>query len=487
MISHRDTSLKPQTICFFAGCLVFSGFLGSNFLLSAFSALVLLAGFYLLWRPGESPVLLFIFVYQWLQSSIKIIQGNITGQAINYLSDYGGDIETASYLSLFGLLSLAAGIRLGARRQDARLSIIAQELAQRYGIRRWFNLYLIALGLSTAALAARDYVPAMAQPLLALAGLKWAFFLILTYAAFLRPFEQRYLWLVAFFMEFILGFGGYFSSFKNVFFFSFMGVLMAGNRFTQGKLFVLSMLGGSCLLLAIVWTAVKAEYREFVSAGISDQIVAVDYVTSVTKLGDLVTNLDRQILLTAATSFVNRVAYVDFFGSTLNNVPKVMPHTNGDLWIDAITRPFMPRVLFPSKSEIHDSERTNRYAGVRVAGVEQGTSIGIGYVGESYIDFGPVGMMLPIFAFGWGLGRSYRWMVINHYSRGLLGMALASAVLFNILLLESSITKVFGSLVAGLLVVWLLAIFVFPRYLSWLVANQKSGGEVMYKPLIQRR
>jgi hypothetical protein len=87
-------------------------------------------------------------------------------------------------------------------------------------------------------------------------------------------------------------------------------------------------------------------------------------------------------------------------------------------------------------------------------------------MGESYIDFGAIGMMAPIFALGLALGGLYRWMVHYHQASKLLGMGLASATIFGASCLESSITKVFGWLVVTTLVSWVVLRFIAPQYIS---------------------
>jgi hypothetical protein len=446
---------------------------------SLYASLVMWVGLWLLWRPGESPILLFVFGYQWLQASITLFRANIGGYDWGELSAFRGDIEAATYLSLTGLLALAVGMRWGVGRWRAGPAQAAREAALRYDMVRWFQLYLLAFVVSMVAAAAARFVPALAQPLLALGALKWAFFFVLTYAAFLRPIGHQKLWSIAFGLELLLGFGGYFSSFKVVLIFTLLGIVAVSIRWTPRKVFVLTMLGAVSLSFGIMWTAAKTDYREFVSGGQSAQVVTVDYATSVSKLGELVLDLDAERLADATEDFANRLSYVDFFGATLRHVPAVISHTHGELWLDAIIRPFTPRALFPEKTAIHDSARTRKYTGVMVAGVSQGTSISIGYMGESYIDFGVPGMFFPVFAFGWLLGRSYRWLVVNAASRGLLGMGLASAALFGATYLESSITKVFGGLIAALLVAWLLNLFVFPTHLKWMLTGKARSGSAV--------
>ena len=188
------------------------------------------------------------------------------------------------------------------------------------------------------------------------------------------------------------------------------------------------------------------------------------------KLYELVSSLDGRDLSQAAESLGDRIGYVNFFAAVIKRVPRVLPHEGGALWLDSATRPFMPRMFFPEKTSIEDSQRTQYYTGLKVAGRQQGTSISIGYMGESYIDFGKVGMMLPIFALGLLLGAVYRWMLTQKYSSKAVGMGMATATLYGAALLETSITKLMGGLVVAILVSWLLIRFVVPRYFPKLAA-----------------
>src|SRR5207244_1025318 len=111
----------------------------------------------------------------------------------------------------------------------------------------------------------------------------------------------------------------------------------------------------------------------------------------------------------------------------MDNVPARIPHENGGLWLAAVEHVLRPRLFFPDKAEIDDSKRTNYYAGVRVGTSDKGTSIGIGYIGESYIDFGVIGMFAPILALGAFYGFIYRF-----FAQGLrpilIGFSIASAI-----------------------------------------------------------
>ena len=91
----------------------------------------------------------------------------------------------------------------------------------------------------------------------------------------------------------------------------------------------------------------------------------------------------------------------------------------------------MPRLLFVDKDVIDDTARTNLYTG-GLAGSSEGTSISLGYVAEAYIDFGTFGMFAALLAIGLLYGAIYRVLSRWHRSRGLLGIAVATAVLVSV-------------------------------------------------------
>ena len=454
-------ALPPATLGVAAAIFVIGGF-GPNALLAVLAIAVLLSGVFLLWRPGESPILLFVFCYQWLQASIRVFHANWRGVDVTELAHYGGDVQLATVLSLLGLLALALGLRLGAgpwRSQDGTLARIT---ASRFAPQYWFRLYVGAFLVATFA----QSVAWVSQPLLALASLKWAFYWMLAYATFAQSGTSRLYWLFALALELILGVGGYFADFKTPLIFTLLAAMTARVRLSLGRYLGLLTLGAVTLTFSLAWTAVKVDYRSFVSGDANAQIVTVGYLERIAMLADMVGQLDGEALANASEKLLQRIAYVDFFGVVLDMVPEVLPHESGALWWDAIGRPFMPRIFFPEKAAIDDSVRTNYYTGLNLPTSEEGTSISLGYMAESYIDFGAAGMMVPIFGLGLLLGGFYRWMLRRDTSR-LLGMALATAAISGASFLESSITKVFGGLVIAMLVSWAI-LRIAPRYLPWM-------------------
>lgn len=459
-------SLPPAILPIAVGG-AFLSILSPNPALSAMAIAVLALGSALLWRPSESPILLFVFGFQWLQASAYLLQAGWQGLTVSQAAPYSGNVEAAIALSLCGIFVLAVGMRIGAGEWQEKYGRSARAVAQSRPVRAWFQLYVLA---AIAAFFAQTFAwlaPGLTQPLLAVAVLKWAFYWMLAYASFVQSRSKIYL-LGAFVFEFGLGFGAFFSDFKTVIFFTLFALVAANVRTSPRMVASIGALAALLLVLATVWTVIKPSYREFVNRGQASQIVTIGYGERLAKILELTSDLDAKSMSEGASLMIGRLSYVEIFGLVLDYVPRSVPYEDGALWLDAISRPFMPRLFFPDKGIIDDSERTNKYTGLSFAGADRGTSISIGYLGESYIDFGEIGMMVPVFFLGLLYGRIYRSMLEAPYSRGILGMAMASAILFVGCFLESSITKVFGGLIISVLAAWVVTRFIATRWIPWL-------------------
>src|SRR5207247_92942 len=102
---------------------------------------------------------------------------------------------------------------------------------------------------------------------------------------------------------------------------------------------------------------------------------------------------------------VARIDSIWQFSLVLERVPREIPHENGKLTSRAIKHVLTPRILFPNKPSLGtDSWLPIYYAGISVG---EGTSVGIGYMAEFYVDFGYPGMFLPLLAYGVMLGGFY--------------------------------------------------------------------------------
>lgn len=473
-MKHKAPPIYVGLLLLVVGGIAIALAASENFALSLMALAVLMVGTALLWRSGESSIFFVIFIVQWLQVSIKIFQANLMGVSISELAEYGGNIEGAAYLSLFGLMFVAAGIRLGAgaRREFVLQKIRSQVLSLR--VDRLYILYFISFLLSFLVSFLLPHLSSIAQLLLPIIMVRWVFFFALTFIMFGRFRRINSGWFIIFFLEFIVGLGSFFSSFKTVFIFSLVAALNFFRRLSLRMFLTILLLAFGMLYLVTIWTAIKVEYRYYLSGGARQQVVVVPYGDRVVKLIQLARSVDSDSMEEAVKKVVSRVSYIDLFGAVLNHVPIAVPHADGELWIDAFTRPVMPRIFFPDKAEIDDSKRTIRYSGVWVAGQDYGTSISIGYMGEGYIDFGSYWMMAANFAYGIFLGLVYRWLAYKGSLKGLLGIGLASTCLFGALFFETSITKAIGGVVASALVFTVVRATLGRRIEVWLTGRRTN-------------
>jgi hypothetical protein len=242
-----------------------------------------------------------------------------------------------------------------------------------------------------------------------------------------------------------------------------------GVRFSARLKTVIGLVVVIAIAFGVIWTAIKSDYRAFLSGGQRAQVVTVSYPERMERLAGLVFDLDEAAVLDGFDRLLQRLEYVEYFSQVTVVVPDAIPHTRGERWLDAIMRPLMPRLLFPNKASIDESYLTNRFTGLAVAGMEEGTQISIGYMGETYIDFGAVVMMPVLWGWGLVLGFVYRRLLQGVYSRGVVGMGEVSAIFtLTCSSIGNGLAKLVGGFTVSLLVVWLFNRFVLPRALPWL-------------------
>jgi hypothetical protein len=426
------------------------GLLTPNPFLTAAGLVALPVLFLLLWSLHEPPVLLFACMFQWAQVFVPVLRANARGEPLG--SDIGlPELQLAAWLGLVTVVVLAGGMRIGrgggalVSRDELRAS--ARDLSPS----RLMVGYAVGLALSFFATAAGGAFPGLRQALLALTLFRWlVVFLVLWAALNDRRFKGIALFILA--VEIALGFGGYFSSFKTILFLAVIVVL--GNEVKPGGLLRprLILVYSLSLLLTIYWQAIKSDYRVFLNQGTRSQVVLVSVTDRLRFFAEKTPTLTFADLTEGLDQGLDRIGYLVYFAKVINQVPQYTPFQSGRLWGEAVSHVLTPRLFFPSKAPVSDSERTSYFSGESVAGEETGSSISLGYAAESYIDFGPVGMFVPILALGVLWGAAYRWLVRRSDSR-LLGLAAATTVILTgAILFEASNIKVLGGALTNILV-----------------------------------
>jgi len=406
----------------------------------------------LLWRLHELPVLLFVAGVQWLQASMKIFHADLLGVAVEDLSEFPGDYVLATVLSLSGVLVFAIGIAIGRGRIQSGNIDLTLEQARRYSSDKLWWAYLASVAACSIILAAAWLFPGLTQPLLVVARIKFAFLAALAFVVCATDHGYRYV-IVALIIEMVIGISGFFAEYKTAIYVLSLVFLSARRTSPTVRLSALAGLVILGITTSVVWTAVKGEYRDYVSEGTGQQAVTRSWTDRMDKLVDEVDNLNLQNLAEATDTLATRIAYVDYFAATLINVPNYEPHTDGTFLLDSLVHLVTPRLLFPDKVSLSDNEVVLTYAGIPISESGTGTSIGLGYLGELYVDFGPIGMFIPVLGLGYIVGWIFQYVMREHRIPRFANYGLIIVVLLPASQLEISLIKMLGSIVTSFLVV----------------------------------
>ena len=485
---ERRLGLSANVIATFVGISLL-GFLTTNPLLTVASLAVLPFIIALTWQPGEPPALTFVAGFHWLQATMKVFHANALGIPVSELRLERGlgvptDVETASWLSLIGVLVMAVGMWAVIRRLSLPDESELLQKARRFSISRTFWLYLAVTFAVTGLYGSVGGMSGLRQILYGAAQLRWAAYFLLGFLVLVRK-EGYPFFLAAFAVEFISGIG-FFSGFKEVFFVTAMTYFTARSRITAGTVVKGTVAVVVLVVVGSAWTVVKHDYRTTISSGEGQSGGLVSQQEQISILFDRVSNLSRADLAEGFEPLALRITYVDYFGFALRYVPEIIPHQDGAQWAAAVKHVLTPRILFPDKPAlISDSEVTKNFTGLYVAGEGEGTSISIGYFGESYIDFGRFGMMIPILLVGMLRGGMY-WFFLRSRENLLVGYAFATALVMSGYQLEKATAKMLGGVVMKFAVLAFVFVLVAPRVLAWLQADE-SGDVGDRVPLPARR
>src|ERR1700692_497559 len=220
------------------------------------SLVALVAGAQLLWRPGEPPILFAAFFIQWLQISLSLFRASFYGVELHELLLGSNGIVTATWLSLFGLMALAFGIRLMLRGVGPGAWTALTLEIQQYSLKKAFVAYWIAQIVFYELETVTWSFPGLTQPLLALINLRWVFFFVVAVLVFAKKGGYSLL-VILFLFEMVRGFLSFFSDFTQVFLIAALAFITARPKINAWTLAVTSMIFAAVLVLSAAWSVVK--------------------------------------------------------------------------------------------------------------------------------------------------------------------------------------------------------------------------------------
>ncbi len=460
-------------VCFVAMSLL--GYNTANPLLTSVGILIPFLQWRLLWQSGQPAVLFFGALFQWLQSYSPILSANSEGKTLTEI--FGGpELEYAAWLSLASVVVLSLGMYAIIQLFSRRSSELPKEFvlqSARFDVKRLFYAYFVAAIFGAVISYVANRSGGLRQPLLGFAIIKWVPIFLIAWVTFQHKRRFAYLGVVTA-IEIVVGFGGYFSSFKSILFVLIivgLGTLIGGRNLRIGQLAIMVLV---CAVLSLFWQAVKSDYRAFLNQGSGMQVVDVPVFDRFEFLVKAALEQTPESLLEGAESGILRLGYIEYFALSIEYVPNRIPHQDGELWLDAIKHTLLPRLFYPDKKVIDESQRTRQFTGVRVAGVDEGTSISLGYPTESYIDFGFPLMFIPIFL----LGAMYAviYFIFTRAAQSLCGAAFATSLLLEFVVhLAASNISIVGGIATGFIALFLCAKFVLPMVLPYLLLPARAS------------
>jgi hypothetical protein len=332
------------------------------------------------------------------------------------------------------------------------------------------TVYLAAIAASVVFTIFGRSLPGGDQPFQAAAQVKVvALFLLCTYVFTTGRGRGALFAVIA--IEILVGFTGFLADFRAVFIYVAVAALAARIKWTGGTTAAALAWLAILLILALFWTSVKAEYRDYVTGSDeTTQKITIPLEERAAYLGDKALNIGDTKWGETSYLLLMRFAYIDIFGQVIAVDRGTYEPIATRQWREALAHLFQPRFLFPGKPALSDSDVFIRLA--RSDPMEQirlGTSISVGYMAENYVDLGFPGMLAGIFAYGllfalvvrYFMTRPFPWMLREGIIMGLAYNTAGTGM-------EMSLPKLFGAMAMFFLVWFLIARFALPSVMRWL-------------------
>jgi hypothetical protein len=465
LMNNMKHSKRPIIVCVIVFITAAVSAAGSNdpwVTLACGFGLALMIGF--LWRLDEPPILLLPAGMQFVQVVTPLFYANLLGVSIQDVSLHIGDVTKATWLGLAAVMSLVVGLWCGQlRARESAASTMA------WPPRTAFIFCLATMALALTFEMGSAVSEGLKQPLLAAGGIQWVGVFVLTGICVSQRRGYSYL-LIVICLEVIKGFTGFFADFKSVFLVVVVATFAEGAKLGKERIFAAGAAAAVLLVLSVWWSAIKTEYRNYISQGSIQQVVVVPFADRIWFLLERLSQADGQTMSSGFDRAVKRIGYVDFLAATMRYVPSHMPFQDGTQIGATIMHILQPRLLFPDKPPLRsDTEILQKYTGFRYGkSTSASTSVSMGYVAELYVDFGPLGAMVGTFIMGLLAGRAVRFVSLSPSLPTLINYGLTVMLAMTLASFEESLIKIVGSFITTLCVVLVLRRYLLPRLLALL-------------------
>lgn len=141
-----------------------------------------------------------------------------------------------------------------------------------------------------------------------------------------------------------------------------------------------------------------------------------------------------------------------FLASTMNNVPRNIPHTHGALIMEYLYAAIVPRIFDANKLKSGGHEFTNLYAGLETVGE---TSMPLGLFSDAYIDFGNLGAIVCVFLIGLMYGYILKQFFVKSKTYPVLILFTLQAFIYAIRP-DTETQTAFGNIFKTIMLLWIM-------------------------------
>ena len=422
-----------------------------------------------MWKPYRPSILLFCFILQWMQVVAYVLWLNSMDITINE------KYKTVPYAIIEALIStvlMAFTVNYMTRKSmDFTLEDLVRE-AKKWNKRKILVLYgLSTFFLSSVGFIFSDMKSGVTQILVTVQDIKWLFLMVYGIILWSTNARKNIFWLICLY-EIVISFYSYFSDFKTVTFFVLILLLTFTYELNYKKAISIIFLAIAMAFMFLTWTAIKGEYRNFLSSGRRLQKVYVSKNEAFQNMIYQIGNLDRSKYEKTIAAAMYRVQYLLHLNRVMQRIPSVAPHENGNLWKSNIEYIIIPRALFPDKKMFDPSMKTNKYTGFNYATGKSGVAFSLGYYAESYVDFGHFWMFLPLIAIAMYVSFIFNTIMKRKDLNLLVRFGMVTTGLMVFATIEADGIFLIGRLTIIFIVMLILSYTVFPFLQRWAYETQ---------------
>jgi hypothetical protein len=415
-------------------------------------------------QPFKPSIFTIILLYHFIQISAGIWQCNYLEKPLNFRANSTIYAIICSYV---GLLFLFCPIIYYQNKIPAINLNIFKKHADKLSIDKTFRVYIISFFAMNALTGIAFLLPSLTQVIFSIGNIKWFIFILFGFQSILKNKKRKEFYIFCA-LEFAMGFYSYFSEFKTVVFYIFFLSLTMLTTIRFNKLLVAITSILVIVFAGIFWTSVKGEYRLFLNKGSKTQSVQVDKTDALNKLLELSEKQDESSFNRSTADFLDRLQYTYHLAKAMDRIPAIIPYQDGENWKKTLSFVLTPRIIDPNKGTYDASVKASKFTGIQYQGVRRGTSVSLGYFADGYVDFGYIGMFIPLLILGFIYGKSYFYFIKKSSNNYVFNFSIVAAVYMELFAFESDGIFMTGRLYVNLLVFFLLSKFFFSRLINYI-------------------